>query len=163
MPMLLSCLLFLSSHCLALSVEYSKILWEEIKPAATTRDPALDEMTLLSLQRKTVEEDYHSRFSVVVEALKGKEKDSLSAYSERAVSFLKSQRFQILSVEPFSSPTIPTMVRITAQQRDFGLTFSQFLFLREGKGYLVTGTTRTKVHPEQSKELEQMVQSLKFN
>jgi hypothetical protein len=77
---------------------------------------------------------------------------------------MKSQRFHILSSGPkvLAKLGLPAF-EIVANQRDFGLTFRQVVFLWEAAGkpeaYLVTATTRTNKFDEYKKDLDGLFDS----
>lgn len=128
------------------SFEFDDTKWEVV-PEQDKKTPAADvdkkmaEKTLVTIQHKQAEEKYRARFSVVVDT-----KDlSFSLYHKHALDFLKSQRFHIVSTEERKIPglDLPT-AEIIANQRDFGLTFRQVIFLKDKEAYLLTAATRTK-------------------
>lgn len=146
--------------------EFDEAKWELVagaeRPATQDVDKAMEGRTLTTLQRRQADEKYRARFSVVVEdptKVAGKGDGALAAYASHAIEFMKSQRFHILSSGPkaFGKLGAPAF-EIVANQRDFGLTFRQVVFLWETKGkreaYLVTATTRTNKFDEYKKELD---------
>jgi hypothetical protein len=84
-------------------------------------------------------------------------------YQKYTVDFLKSQRFQILSVEPVQLPKVnETAVEILANQRDFGLKFKQVIFVYEGKAYILTATTRTEKFDDYKNDIKKFFDTFEF-
>lgn len=130
-------------------------------------DKSMAQQTLVTLQRKQPDEKYHARFHVVTDSLEkftDTKTPQLVQYQKHTVDFLKSQRFQILSVEPVTLPKVKeTAVEIIANQRDFGLKFRQVLFIHGGKAYILTATTRTEKFDDYKPELKTIFDSFEFN
>jgi hypothetical protein len=145
---------------------YDEKNWEAVSstkdskiPPKETVDQVMAEKTLTVLQRKNSDDKYRARVSVVMDPLK-KEEASLAAYQKHAVDFMKSQRFTILSQEPKKLPHISeSAMEITANQRDFGLTFRQIIFVKGENAYLLTATTRTDKFASYEKEIEEILSS----
>lgn len=152
--------------------DYNDSNWEVMpqrveKSTAQQIDQNMAQQTLVTVQRKQPDEKYHARFHVVTDNL-DKFKDAkvpqLVQYQKHTVDFLKSQRFQILAVEPVTLPKIKeTAVEIIANQRDFGLKFRQVIFLRGDKAYILTATTRTEKFDDYKPELKTIFDSFEFN
>jgi len=150
--------------------EYDEAQWELVTgakvPATQDVDKAMEGRTLTTLQRKEADEKYRARISVVVDdpikATKGK--SDLAAYAKHAMEFMKSQRFDIQSSEPKILPRLGTPAfEIVANQRDFGLSFRQVVFLWETGGkkqaYLLTAATRTNKYDAYKAELDKVFNS----
>lgn len=151
--------------------EYPEANWELLpsrteKTEAQLVDKNMAQQTLVTIQRKQSDEKYHARFHVVADSLE-KFKDSktplIAQYQKHTVDFLKSQRFQILSVEPVQLPYIKeSTVEIVANQRDFGLKFKQVIFVYEGKAYILTATTRTEKFNDYRNEIKPIFDTFQF-
>ena len=151
--------------------DYNDVNWEMVPPRiekgeAQQVDKTMAQQTLVTIQRKTADEKYRARFHVVTDSLE-KFKDpkipQIVQYQKHSVEFLKSQRFQMLSVEPVTLPKVKeTAVEIIANQRDFGLKFKQVIFIHEGKAYLLTATTRTEKFDTYKNEISAMFDSFQF-
>jgi hypothetical protein len=151
--------------------DYSEGNWEVVPPRveksdAQAIDKSMAQQTLVTVQRKQPDEKYHARFHVVTDSLE-KFKDSkvpqIIQYQKHTVDFLKSQRFQILSVEPTTLPQVKeTAVEIIANQRDFGLKFKQVVFIHQGKAYILTATTRTEKFDSYKSELTVIFNTFQF-
>lgn len=151
------------------SVDYDEAVWEVMplqKATGAAVDKSMAEKTLLNLQRRQADEKYHARFSVVVDEAKRFQeagKPLLDSYRQHAVDFLLGQRFK---VSPPQSTTLPGVsapaFEIIGEQRDFGLTFRQIVFLDRDKAVLLTGATRKDKFEAQSKELQTMFASFKW-
>ena len=77
---------------------------------------------------------------------------------------MKSQRFRILSSELVRLPGVKTPgIEIVADQRDFGLTFRQVIFLKDGQAYLLTAAARSKSYRNYQPELDKIFNSFSFN
>jgi hypothetical protein len=153
---------------MGLSFQYDESLWEP------NREKVSGSEVLFSLQRKVADKEgdtvYFSRVSIVKETLsniknlKISKLSPLQAYQVRAVEFLKSQRFNILTSESKNNESVPGgFFEIGANQRDFGLTFQQMGFVTKDSGVLVTATVRTSKFPEYKEELSKMFQSVKIS
>ena len=152
--------------------DYPESTWEVMpqrveKNSAQQIDKSMAQQTLVTLQRKLPDEKYHARFHVVTDSLdkfKDTRTSQLIQYQKHTVDFLKSQRFQILSVEPVNLPKVRDIaVEIIANQRDFGLKFRQVLFIHGDKAYILTGTTRTEKFDDYKPELKTIFDSFEFN
>ncbi len=155
------------------SFDYDEAKWEVVPDKAGDKkqsgqdvDRAMAQKTLVTVQRKDADDKYHARFSVVTDSLsgfKGSAVEQLVAYRKHALDFLKSQRFHILTTEERKLPLVPeTAFEVTANQRDFGLTFRQVVFLHGNQAYLLTAATRTAKFEEYGKELQKVFDSFKF-
>lgn len=152
--------------------EYEEKLWELVPTDTKSAQPqqdvdkAMAQKTIVSLQRKQADEKYRSRFSIVVDsvekALKGKEQLTFSKYQNYAIEFLKSQRFTIQKEGKRVLKGAADAYEVIAYQRDFGLTFHQIMIPRDGEVFLVTLSTRTKLFPNYSTEMDKMLESLRF-
>ncbi len=151
--------------------EFDETNWELVAPAKQSAtqdvDKAMEGRTLTTLQRKVADEKYHARFSVVVDdptRLPAKVGADLSGYAKHAVDFMTGQRFHVLSSEAKIFPRLGVPAyEIIANQRDFGLTFRQVIFLREKDGkreaYLVTAAVRTNKFDSYKAELDKFFNS----
>ncbi len=152
--------------------EYDEPRWEVVpeKPADKQKGDAVDramaQKTLVTVQRKVADDKYHARFSVVTDSLdkfKGTPEEKAKAYRAHAIDFLKSQRFHILSTEDKKLPGITEpVVEIVANQRDFGLTFKQVIFLKGNEAYMLTAATRTAKYDEYQKEVSRFFDTFTF-
>ena len=131
---------------------YDENEWEVIPPRKQKEkadvDQALKERTLVTVQKKTADDKYHARFSVVMEKLGkkfgGSPTEQLLKYRDHAVAFMKNQRFGNFTIDAHTLPGVAhPAVEIIANQRDFGLTFQQIVFIRNGHAFLLTAATRT--------------------
>ncbi len=150
--------------------EYDDAKWQLVAPSKTPAtqdvDKAMEGNTLTTLQRTEADEKYRARISVVVDdpAKATKGKGELADYAKHAVEFLKGQRFDVQSNEPKILPRLGTPAfEIVANQRDFGLTFRQVVFLWETNGkkqaYLLTAATRTNKYDSYKAELDKVFNS----
>jgi hypothetical protein len=151
------------------SLDYDEANWEVVKgPTAAKQDvdEKMAERTLVTLQRKNADEKYRTRFSVVEDDASHYTQPGLErlvAYNQHAVDFLKSQRFRILSTAPRTLPKVGEPgVETVANQRDFGLTFRQVVFLRGKNAYLLTAATRTNRFETYGKEIQALFESFHF-
>jgi dihydroxyacetone kinase-like predicted kinase len=154
-----------------LKFDYDETQWEVMperveKNEAQQVDKKMAQQTLVAVQRKQPDEKYHARFHVVTDSLE-KFKDTkipmVVQYQKYTVDFLKSQRFQILSVEPVQLPKVnETAVEILANQRDFGLKFKQVIFVYEGKAYILTATTRTEKFDDYKNDIKKFFDTFEF-
>lgn len=150
--------------------EYDESKWELVPdPKETSQAPEVDkkmaEKTLVTVQRKQADEKYHARFSVVVDnkELSSKGTTPLAAYHKHALDFLKSQRFHVVSSEEKKLRNVDSpAIEIIANQRDFGLTFRQVIFLRDKEAYLLTVATRTKSYDSLRAETNRFFDSFTF-
>jgi len=151
--------------------DYDDTAWEMTKaPAPVAREAEVDkkmaEKTLVTVQRRQADAKYHARFSVVLDEAKRFEKAGVplvETYRDHAVEFLKGQRFAIQSVKEIKLPGAPSPAfEILGNQRDFGLTFRQIVFLDGSQAVLLTGATRTDKYDEQSKDIEKILTSFKW-
>lgn len=146
------------------SFEYDSALWEVVPPAAKPSgrdadvDKAMNQKTLVTLQRKVADEKYRSRFSVVADVTQM----PFEKYQTYAVNFLKSQRFTIQRQEKRKLAKVGEAYEVVAYQRDFGLTFQQVMIPRAKEVFLITLATRTKQFPNYSAEMDKMLASLRF-
>jgi hypothetical protein len=146
--------------------EFDDTKWEVVAgaktPATQDVDKAMEGLTLTTLQRKEADDKYRARFSVVVDDPKktaGKNEPDLASYAKHAVDFMKGQRFHVQSAESKILPMLGVPAyEIVANQRDFGLTFRQVVFLwdRNGKkeAYLLTAATRTNKYDAYKGEVD---------
>ncbi|MEZ4751100.1 MAG: hypothetical protein R3B54_10905 [Bdellovibrionota bacterium] len=120
--------------------------------------------SLVAIQKKAADEDYHTRFSVVREDASRflSEKDPLGAYHRYALKFLESQAFGNVQVER-NRDLVPALKReaieTVASQRSFGLTFKQVIFLDGKYAYLLTAAVRREKFPSEKKEIDPLFQS----
>ena len=127
-------------------------------------DQRIQQAIQVSLQRKVANDRYHPRFSVVVEdatRFDTKTPSGAENYRRYALDFLKSQRFQVLSQRSVTLGELPAY-EITAYQRDFGLTYVQWIVLEGTRAFLLTGAARTQVFEERRAELDAMARSLQL-
>lgn len=154
-------------------LEYDESVWE-ISPSHPKHmgspreiDKWLSKPTLLSLQRKEKDDNYHSRFSIVVDKFESDTAKSnvelLQVAADRSIKFLKDQRFSIRLKEP-SHPLNTNLLsyRIIGEQRDFGLTFHQFILIHGEEVYYLTHAARTSQFEKQKDEGEKLIQSFKL-
>lgn len=152
------------------TLQYDETVWEVIPPkpevAGAEVDQTMAEKTLATLQRKKADDKYHARFSVVSDSLKkfrGKGKSDLDAYKEHAVEFLKSQQFYILSQETVRLPGVETpVIEVVGNQRNFGLTFRQLIFVKGDSAYLLTAASRKEKYDEYLPDLKKVAESFHF-
>jgi len=151
--------------------DYNEGNWELMpqrseKDGAQQIDKNMAQQTLVTIQKKQPDEKYHARFHVVTDSLdKFKEPKTppLVQYQKHTVDFLKSQRFQILSVEPITLSKVKEMaVEIIANQRDFGLKFKEVIFIKDNKAYILTATTRTEKFDEYKSDIKMIFDSFEF-
>jgi len=152
------------------SVDYNDAAWE-LKPIETKAnqaavDKSMAEKTLVNLQRRQADDKYHSRFSVVIDEAKRfaePGKPLLDSYRKHAVEFLESQRFSVKPAQAIKLPGVAApAIEIIGEQRDFGLTFRQIVFLDGDQAVLVTGATRKDKYDAQAKELQGLFDSFKW-
>ena len=161
-----------------ISFSYDENVWDPVPqsqiegPRDGDADRQVVEQTLAGLSHKVAEDKYHTRFSVVRDnlanlkgQLKGKSpSEQLLIYQKHAVDFMKSQRFRILSSEMIRLPNVKVPgIEILADQRDFGLTFRQIVFLKDGEAFLLTAAARSKSYPKYQPELEKIFNSFSFS
>ena len=160
------------------SVNYDSGLWELVDkkspqsaiPSQADQDKKTAEQTLFILQQKETSEKYHPRITLIedtgkeVQKLQGGGTERLRQYENHATQFLKSQRFTIHAQEPktFANLSVP-VVEIVAHQRDFGLKFIQWVFLKNEKAYILTAATRINSFDSFRPEAEKIFASLKFD
>jgi hypothetical protein len=154
------------------SFDYDESKWEVVpeKPEEKKRgadvDQAMAQKTLVTIQRKDADDKYHARFSVVTDSItkyKGTPVEQLVEYRKHALEFLKSQRFHILTTDERKLPGVTEPAfEVTANQRDFGLTFRQVVFIHGTEAYLLTAATRTAKFDEYGKELKTVFDTFKF-
>jgi len=139
-------------------IDYNSSQWE---PKETLQEsPPRPGKTLLSLERKTPDDRYHARFSVVTDPIK---KAKPEQYFAKALKFMKDKRFRILSQNMETLPFVRGPVyRIVANQRDFGLTFEQRIFIHQGKAFLLTAATRMNKFKEYLPETAALFQSFRL-
>lgn len=143
--------------------DYDDSLWEVVPSPKETAaqadvDRKMTQKTLVTLQRKTADEKYRSRFSVVVD----QRKDTFEKYQTYAVDFLKSQRFTVQKEGSRSLPQAGKTFEIVAYQRDFGLTFQQVMVPRNKEVFLLTLSVRTKEFPNYSADMDKMLASFRL-
>lgn len=150
---------------------YNDSNWEVValrfeKNGAEDIDKSMAQQTVATIHRIQADDKYHARFHVVTDSI-AKFTDTktpvVSQYQKYTVEFLKSQRFQIFSVEPIQLPNVKeTAFEIIANQRDFGLKFKQVIFVHSGKAYILTATTRTEKYDAYKNELKVIFDSFEF-
>ena len=155
------------------SFEYDEKNWTLVdvdsKASSTAQDvdKAMAQRTLVSVQHNQADEKYRSRFSVVIDNLdnfKGSPAEQLLLYQTHALNFLKSQRFQILGTTRTTLPKLSEPAfEILANQRDFGLTFRQVIFIHGGLAYLLTVAARTARFDSSKPEMKPLFDSFSFN
>lgn len=152
--------------------DYDDLTWEiketPVKQQGEEVDKDMAQKTIVTLQKKMADERYHSRFSIVVDdasQIKKKPDETLfDAYQKHAIDFMKSQRFDVISVKPVKLPKIAEPAfEIRANQRDFGLLFKQIVFLRGDKAYLLTAAARTAKFDAYAKELDKIFDSVEIS
>jgi hypothetical protein len=151
--------------------DYDESTWKPATVKSGARkmediDRRLSETVLASFQRTEAHEKYHARFSVVTEDISTftlSSPDGLDRYRRRALEFLKSQRFQIVSKSEtmIGTEKLPAW-EIIANQRDFGLTFRQAIIVRGSDAFLLTAATRIIKYAEQKKEIDRFFDSFRF-
>ncbi|MCB0417757.1 MAG: hypothetical protein KDD39_08910 [Bdellovibrionales bacterium] len=120
--------------------------------------------SLVAIQKKTADQDYHTRFSVVREDASRfmKEKDPLGAYQQYALKFLESQAFgnvQVVRGRELLPKLKREAIETVASQRSFGLTFKQVIFLDGKYAYLLTAAVRREKFQSEKKEIDPLFQS----
>ncbi len=148
--------------------DYDDTTWElketPVKPQAEEVDKSMAQKTIVNLQKKLSDEKYHSRFSIVLDDASKVKKTSAGIYKDyqkHTVEFLKSQRFDVISVKEVKLPKVAEPAfEVMANQRDFGLLFRQVVFLKGDTAYLLTAATRTKKYEDYAKELDKIFDSV---
>lgn len=146
-----------------ISITYDETNWS-VKPIAVgDADRSLLKGTLLTLERKNSDEQYHARFSIVSDSLsfKGALDEQLVKYHKHATDFLKSQRFHILDTFPRKIQNVQG-IETLAVQRDFGLQFRQVVFIHNSKAYLATASSRIGKMKEYEREFDGILNSVRF-
>ena len=161
-----------TSHDRRFHFEYDETKWEIVgeTPAEKAKrqdvDQVMAQKTLVTLQRKDADDKYHARFSVVADSLakfKGAKPDELSAYRKHALQFMENQRFHIQTSNDLKLSRVPgPAFEILANQRDFGLTFRQVVFLRGPEAYLLTTASRTAKFVGYRPETEKFFDTFQF-
>lgn len=151
--------------------DYDDATWElketPVKAQAEEVDKNMAQKTIVNLQMRQADEKYHSRFSIVSDdasKIKKTKEGIFKDYQKHTVEFLKSQRFDILSIkEAKLAKVAEPAFEIMANQRDFGLLFRQVVFLKGETAYLLTAATRTKKYETYAKELDKIFDSVEIS
>ena len=153
------------------AIDYDDSTWEVVPSRSTTNlsdaDRVTREQTWLTLQRKSADDGYHARFTVVTDEKRlpaqASDPDQLLAYQQHALGFMRSQRFHILGTTARDLPIVgSSAVEIVANQRDFGLAFQQVIFLHGERVFLLTGSARTSKAEAYRSEVDRLFSSFRF-
>ncbi|MBI1862396.1 MAG: hypothetical protein HYR96_15900 [Deltaproteobacteria bacterium] len=116
---------------------------------------------LVGLEEKESFERYHSRFTVVAEDVSKFHTETpagLKKYYRSVGEFLTNQRFQITNRKDTQLGG-RAAYEITANQRDFGLGYRQWVVVEGNKAYLMTASTRLSKFDEKAPALTAMAES----
>lgn len=150
------------------SVTFDEAIWEVSKKwdgkEAEGQNPY---ESLVAIQKKAADKQYHTRFSVVREDATRflKEPDPLAAYHQYALKFLESQAFGNMQVEKgkkILGGVSKEAIQTVASQRSFGLTFKQVVFLDGKYAYLLTAAVRQESFNDEQKEIDPLFESFKL-
>ncbi len=145
-------------------IQFDSDRWE-VAPQKGAFDAQRAPGVLASVQERESFEKFNTRFSIVAEdtaKFRLDEAGGVDRYRHYALDFLSGQRFQIISKKEVQLAGISAL-QITAHQRDFGLTYRQWVVVIGQRAYLLTGAARIKRFDLVEKDLNAIAESFRLS